>query len=229
MDEKKTYSFADKSIESGIWYKYAIQPISENQRGSMFRVSERAVIYDDVFLVGKDGRQLNLRLDTSISSIKRNIKETRVETIGSKYPFITRNANVNYREFAITGLITHFMDETEEFAPRADLFVLDDFNDSIIDLTPEYKALYRAHGLTDYNNTTLEREFRKRVHDFLVDGEPKLLKSPKVGNFLVRLMDVNLSSREDINGGMVYTFSCNAIEIDDNTVENLDKYNIQKR
>ena len=42
-------------------------------------------------------------------------------------------------------------------------------------------------------------------------------------------MDVSLSPREDINGGMVYNFSCNAIQIDDATIENLEKYNIQKR
>ena len=229
VDEKHMYYFSDKAVESGVWYKYAIQPISKQLRGNLSKIAEKSVIFYDAFLVGEGGRQLNLRYDFSVSSIKRNIKETRVETIGSKYPFISRNSNIDYKEFAITGLITHFMDETEDFAPRAELFMFEDFSDSLIDLTPEYKALYRAYDINDKNNTTLEREFRKKVHEFLTDGKPKLFKSPKVGNSLVRLVDVNLASRADINGGMVYTFSCNAIEIDDPTIENLEKYGIQKR
>ena len=46
---------------------------------------------------------------------------------------------------------------------------------------------------------------------------------------LVRLMDVNLTPRQDINGGMIYTFSCNAIEVDKVSIENLEKYGIQRR
>ena len=225
----KIYNLEDKTIESGIWYKYAIQPMSGYQRGSLYKTLEKSVIYDSAFLVGLDGKQLNLKFDTTVTSLKRNIKEARVETIGSKYPFITRNASVDYREFPIAGLITHFMDDTKEFAPRAEMFVEDQFADELVDMTPEYDALFRAHGLNDYNNTTLEREFREKVHNFLVDGQPKLFKSPKVGNVLVRLMDVNLSSRQDINGGMVYTFSCTAVEIGEASIDNFDKYNIQKR
>lgn len=229
VDDDHMYYFSDKNIESGVWYKYAIQPISQTTRGGLSKIAEKSVIFDDAFLVGKDGKQLNMRYDFSTSSIKRNIKESRIETIGSKYPFITRNSNVDYKEFSITGLITHFMDETEDFAPRAELFIFDEFNDSIVDMTPEYRALFREYGINNKNNTTLEREFRKKVHEFLTDGSPKLFKSPKVGNALVRLMDVNLASREDINGGMVYTFTCTAVEIGEASIENLDKYGIQKR
>ena len=229
VNKDNEYSFKDRCIESGIWYMYAIQPMSGVQRGSLFKSPKRALIFDSAYLVGEGGKQLNLKFDTSISSFKRNIKESRIETISSKYPFITRNANVDYREFPLTGLITHFMDESEEFAPRADLFVDDEFADGVIDLAPDYEALYRTFGVNDFNNTTLEREFREKVYDFLVDGKPKLFKSPKEGNILVRLMDVNLTPRQDINGGMVYTFSCNAIEIDKASIENLEKYGIQRR
>ena len=229
VDKNNEYYFRDRMIESGIWYMYAIQPMSGVERGSLFKSKQRAVIYDSAFLLGEGGRQLNLKFDTTISSLKRNIRESRIETIGSKYPFVTRNANVDYREFPLSGLITHFMDESEEFAPRADMFLDDEFSDISLDLSADYDALYRANGLNGYNNTTLEREFRNKVHEFLTDGKPKLFKSPKSGNMLVRLLDVNLSSRQDINGGMVYTFSCNAIEIDSTTIDNIDKYNIQKR
>lgn len=229
VDYNAEYSFSDKTIESGIWYMYAIQPMAGSERGSLYKAPIRAAIYDSAFLVGDSGRQLKLIYDTTVSSVKRNIKETRVETLGSKYPFITRNANIDYKEFSLSGLITHFMDETKDFAPRAELFVEDEFQGFAVDMSAEYDALYRANGLNDYNNTTLEREFREKVHDFLVDGKPKLFKSPKEGNIIVRLMDVNLTPKQEINGGMVYNFTCTAVEIDDFSIENLEKYNIQKR
>lgn len=229
VDQNNEYSFKDRMIESGIWYMYAIQPMSGIERGSLFKSVKRAVIYDSAFLLGENGRQLNLKYDTTISSFKRTIKETRVETIGSKYPFVTRNANVDYKEFPISGLITHFMDESEEFAPRANMFVDDEYSEQSFDLSPDYEALYRAYGLNNYNNTTLEREFRNKVYDFLMDGKPKLFKSPKEGNILVRLLDVNLTPKQEVNGGMIYNFSCTAVEIDSATIENIEKYNIQKR
>lgn len=229
VDENNEYSFDDKAIESGVWYMYAMQPIASTYRGSMYKSEKEIIIYDSAFLVGKDGKQLNLKYDTSVASLKRNIKESRVETIGGKYPFITRNANTDYKEFQLTGLITHFMDESEDFAPKAELFLEDDFKDGALDMTYHYNKIYENNDINNYNNTTLEREFRQKVEDFLVDGNPKLFKSPKVGNVLVRLMDVNLSSRQEINGGMIYTFSCTAVEIDDCSLESLDRHNIQKR
>lgn len=229
VNPDKMTTVTDKTVESGVWYIYASQPMSKGERGVLNKAKKQAIITEDAFLLGSNGKQLKLRFDTSVSSIKKNIKESRVETLGSKYPFITRNGAIEYREFALTGLITHFMDETKDFAPRADLFVDNEFQENVFDLTSDYDALYRANDIDDYNNDTLEREFRRKVEEFLLDGQPKLFKSPKLGNILVRLMDVNLSPREDIKGGMVSTFSCNAIEIDEATVENLDKYNIQKR
>ena len=229
IDENSEISFRDKTVESGIWYMYAAQPMSGEERGSLCKSKRRAVIYDDAFLVGDNGKQLKLKYDFSISSVKRNIKEARVETLGSKYPFITRNGSVDYKEFSITGLITHFMDETKEFAPEASLFVNDEFAANSMDISHSYKSLYSEYDLNDYNNTVLEREFREKVSSFLYDGKPKLFKGTKERSTLVRLMDVNLTPKQEINGGMIYTFSCNAIEVGSADIENLDKYNIQKR
>jgi hypothetical protein len=38
-----------------------------------------------------------------------------METIGSKYPFIFRNAQVSYKEFPISGLISYLSDEEHLF------------------------------------------------------------------------------------------------------------------
>jgi hypothetical protein len=58
---------------------------------------------------------LRIRYNPKVSSFKSNILETKVDTIGGKYPFIFRNGNVEYKEFPISGLITLQSDENELF------------------------------------------------------------------------------------------------------------------
>jgi hypothetical protein len=53
-----------------------------------------------------------------------------------------------------------------------------------------------------------------------------LFKSPAEGNILVRLIDFSFSPKGEINN-LVYDFSCEGNEIDDATVKNYDKYDIQ--
>ena len=224
------YVFDDKCVENGILYTYGIQPISDLKRGSLYKGTLSTVLYEDIFLIGENGKQLKIRYNPSISSIRTNIKESRVETIGSKYPFVTRNGNVGYKEFPLSGTITHFMDKAEEFAPRADLFLEDDLVGLIenVDTTMLYDAMYKNHNRNDYNNEILEREFRDKVISFLQDGKPKLFKSPTEGLMIVRIMDVSLTPNQQL-GRMIYDFSCNAVEVDKYSLDNLAKYHIQER
>ena len=230
VDEDFNYEFDDKAVESGIIYTYGLQPVSEGKKGSLYRGTSTAVVYEDIFLVGENGKQLRVRFNPTVSSIRTNIKESRVETIGSKYPFITRNGNVGYKEFPLTGTITHFMDATEEFAPRGELFLEDELAGIVenVDLTKEYINLYEENNKNDYNNEILEREFRNKVENFLQDGKPKLFKSPTEGVMVVRLMDINFTPNQQL-GRMIYDFSCNVIEVDKYNLSNLDKYKIQER
>jgi len=55
-------------------------------------------------------RQLNIRFNPKVSTFKDNILEQKLETIGSKYPYIFKNGKVKYKEFAISGLISYNMD-----------------------------------------------------------------------------------------------------------------------
>jgi hypothetical protein len=52
-------------------------------------------------------RQLKVRFNPKVASFKVDIPEQKLETIGSKYPFIFRNGNVYYHEFPISGLISY--------------------------------------------------------------------------------------------------------------------------
>jgi hypothetical protein len=37
--------------------------------------------------------------------------ESKIDTIGNKYPFIYRNGKVKYKEFPISGLLSYLSDE----------------------------------------------------------------------------------------------------------------------
>lgn len=227
-DYNHNFQLEDKIIESGIWYRYGIQPISNEKRGSLYQGQSMAMIYEDIFLVGEGGKQLKIRFNPNISSFRRNIREARIETIGSAYPFITKNGNVDYKEFPLGGTITHFMDKTQDFAPRSEMFIEDEFKENSFDLSGDYEALYRGYGLNDYNNTVLEREFRNKVMNFLQDGKPKLFKSPTEGLMLVRLMDVNLTPNLAL-GRLIYDFTCTAIEVGKIDLKTMEGYRIQER
>ena len=218
-NEVLNLTWYDYTVEAGVWYKYCVQKRNYyGYRGIAVITPEPAmVLFDDMFLVGKNGQQLKIKFNPQISSYSHTLLESSIQTIGSKYPFIKRNGNVNYRQFSIAGLISHFMDEEEIFVNHNLLFY------DAIDLYEKYNDKNR---INKYNDVIYEREFRKRVEDFLNDGEIKLFKSNTEGNILVRLMSVSFTPEQQL-GRQLYSFNANAIEIDDCTIKNLDKYNIQ--
>jgi hypothetical protein len=76
--------------------------------------------FEDIFLY--DGaRQLKVRFNPKVSSFKNTVLETKVDTIGGKYPFIFRNGNVRYKEFPISGLISYLADADELFMSNLEL------------------------------------------------------------------------------------------------------------
>ena len=123
--------FYDKTVQQGITYKYALQQYNKQYVSSNkiyltysqkdyeeglceFKdIGEERTIkadFEDMFLY--DGkRQLKVRFNPKVSSFKTTIPEQKIETIGSKYPFIFRNGQVSYKEFPIEGLISFQSDE----------------------------------------------------------------------------------------------------------------------
>ena len=61
---------------------------------------------EDIFLSDAD-RQLKIRFNPKVSSMKETILETKTDTIGGKYPVFYRNGMVRYREIPISGLISY--------------------------------------------------------------------------------------------------------------------------
>ena len=105
----------DFTIEQGITYKYRLQQYNLQGVYSNPVYSEEIYAdFEDMFLY--DGvRQLKVRFNPKVASFKVDIPEQKLETIGSKYPFIFRNGNVYYHEFPISGLISYQLDEAKLF------------------------------------------------------------------------------------------------------------------
>lgn len=102
---------------------YALQEIDIDNIRKAIKILKKPNIlnFDDIYLTTKD-KQLKIQFNPSVSSFKRNISETKVETIGSPYPFIIRNGAVGYIEFPISGLISFQMDKDEAFVTKQELY-----------------------------------------------------------------------------------------------------------
>lgn len=211
------YTWYDTTAESGVWYKYCVQRRSAYGNRGLVVLTESPVMItmQDMFLVRGD-KQLKIKFNPQINSYKHTVSESLTQTLGSKYPFIKRNANVHYKEFSISGLISHFCDDENLFMAREEMY-------------QHQEALYQKYNeknwITEYNDFTLERNFRDKVIEFLYENNVKLFKSPSEGNVLVRLMNVSFNPEPTL-GRMVYSFSATAYEIDEANIDNYTKYGI---
>ena len=120
------YEFRDYTVQQGINYRYGLQQYNLNgvtsnktlslnlhQDGKLVAEPTKAD-FEDMFLY--DGiRQLKIKFNPRVDSFKNTIPEQKIETIGSKYPFIFRNGQVCYKEFPIAGLISYQMDDATLF------------------------------------------------------------------------------------------------------------------
>ena len=217
-EKPEDWTYKDFTVEQGVVYKYSIQ-----QYNAYGIYSDRiesnlvSVDFEDMFLY--DGhRQLRIRYNPRVSTFKNNLLESKTETIGSKYPYFSRNGNVNYKEFAISGLISYLVDEDENFTTMQALG-LDGYS-NINDIYGKYSTT----NLVDYNMAA-ERFFKNDVLNWLNDGHVKLFKTPAEGNFIVRLMNVSLAPMDQLSR-MLHSFTASAYEVDEFNDRNLAYYGL---
>lgn len=208
----------DYTVESGVWYKYGVQTIDTTGARGIMNPQRSSIIreFDFAYLLGEGGRQLKLNLSNTINSYTYNYSESKVDTIGGQYPFITRNGNMKYRTIPISGMISFNMDEQNTFTSDKELYQYED-------VISKYKTRRTNEnlGMYDYKR---EFDFREKVLEFLQDGKPKLFKSSTEGNIIIRLMSVAEQPNQTLNR-MIGTFSSTAHEIAEATMENYRKYN----
>lgn len=234
-----SFIYYDFTVQSGVFYRYLVQKRdSRGRRGTPVYCQS----YDDqmgIFvewnhpfllestgnndLFQQDGdlngtKQLKLKYDFQISSYKTNIAESKIDTLGSQYPYIRRNGDMYYRSFPITGTITGYMDEASLLTNSSEMF-------------NGYYNYYTTlkQGINEYVNHSYdyiyERKFREKVEKFLYNKKPKLYKSVQQGNIFIKLMQVSLTPKNEL-GRLIYTFSATAYEIDKANLKTLDKYGL---
>lgn len=214
----KKFICNDYCVSQGVVYRYALQAFNSEGLYSLREETKDVLMdFEDMFL--SDGnRQLKIRFNPKVSSFKNTILESKMDTIGGKYPFFFRNGNVKYKEFPISGLISMLMDDNEEFMRGIQ-----------ITSTKRTKTPAAASDAKDLptaltgDNFRRERDFKLEVLDWLTNGQPKHFRSPGEGSYIVRLMNTSLSPTDSLSR-MLHTFSCTAYEIADYTFENLRKY-----
>ena len=217
--------FNDYTVEHGQTYRYAIQQFNEHgiysskiyakevirdEDDNMVKTNNTDIVtdFEDMFLFDGE-RQLKVRFNPKISSFKTVIQDSKKTTLGSKYPFFFRNGITEYKEFPIAGLISYMIDDNEYFMSRTgELLMPADWQDTT-DIIDE--------------NLKYERQFKLQVLDWLNDGNIKLFRSPAEGNYLVRLMNVQLTPIDSVSR-MIHNFSCQATEVDDCTSIKLSEY-----
>ena len=108
-------NWKDFAVEQGVSYKYSIQQYNKEGLYSERIISNIVKVdFEDSFLY--DGtRQLKIKFNPKVTSFKKDLLEAKVDTLGSKYPFIFKNGNVEYKEFPISGLISYMMDDENLF------------------------------------------------------------------------------------------------------------------
>ena len=296
------YHFQDFTVEQGVKYKYALQQynIHDIYSNKVYLEGDKDVTvtadFEDMFL--SDGvRKLKVRFNPKVTSFKNSIPEQKVETIGSKYPFIFRNGSVNYKEFPIGGLISFQMDDAmlflnQEELQQAGILDYDYFrtntgadNYNHIDgfQTNKYQIVKRRYeiysqlpnqtnivigyrepyveiknivykdrsriydnvgnGLVTGDTTSKtpkgirldrnltsenmrgERYFKLKVLDWLTDGKVKLFRSPAEGNYLVRLLNVQMTPQDPL-GRMLHQFTCTGYEVNELKYDNLVSFGI---
>ena len=190
-------TYNDIMVESGITYKYTVQPKMLNTSRLVVSDSVEATpVYEHTWLLGQNNAYLSIGFNLNLSNFKTVIKEAKIETIGSQYPFFVRNGDIKYREFSLSGLICQNMDTTNSLR------------------------------IGEYENRHIqERMFRDSLHELLLDGRPKLFKSETEGLILVYLSNVSLTPN-NVLGRMLYDFSMTATEIGRVDVDNLSEAEI---
>ena len=249
LDAGQTYYWQDLTVESGIFYQYEI--IIENENAvTLYKSNQTLINLDSIFLTDKDN-VFTVTFDPKVSSLKYVTAENITNTLGSKYPFVRRNAATKYRTFTLGGLISFYGDQGENSLYWEDSLGERGENNTGIEISEdgyelityyknplfikensifqENRELYDNYlyqkNIQSHEDIIFERFFRDLVIEFLTNGKPKLFRSATEGNMLIYLSNVSFTPKDQL-GRRIYSFSATATEIAEVNYDNYYKYQI---
>lgn len=246
-NENLNYLWYDATIQSGVWYMYGAQKRDNaGNRGILTKTDAPEMIEFEHMFLTAGNTQLKIKYNPTVSSFQRTVLESKVDTLGGKYPFIKRNGATYYKQFPLGGLITAFVDDcydTDNRSPLRDSVEVrgmesyqdkEELNHILTskeeiwdeDVRELYDTYNANNNITPYADTIWEYNFREKVMDFLYENSIKLFRSATEGNIIVKLMDITFTPEQQL-GRRVYSFNCNAYEVAEYSVENLGLFGIQ--
>ena len=215
----------DRTVQSGTWYRYGLQQRNgEGFRSNMLQMKELVFCtFDNIYLLDGD-KQLKIKFNPQVNNYSHVVSESLTQTIGSQYPFVRRNGNVDYRTFSLSGTISAFMDVRENGmkASFEDLYNWENGWQG----ASKYREYNEENSINLYTDTSYEKDFREQVIKFLYNNSVKLYKSATQGNILVKLMNISFTPNNTLSRH-IYDFTCTAQQIDTFNIQNCDFYNIQ--
>ena len=207
----------DNTIGSGIWYRYAVQ--LQNNAGALTPTYRSDKIITDFYdcILSRGNKQIDIKFDYTITNFKPVVNRQKMDTLGGRYPKFAENANMNYKQFSISGLISSQEDEDNLFLTPQEYFAGEYSN---------YLIYNEEHDINEYYDYFWERGFREELVKWLNDGEPKLYRSKTEGLMVVMLTDVMLTPNKTLSRRL-YSFSATVYEIGDgNSLDVLDSLGI---
>ena len=217
------FTWYDYTVEGGKFYVYAMQyfDAKTNMRGTETECKESVLaIFDDIFITSND-IQLKISYNQNINSIKQTVSVDKVDTIGSKYPFIRKNGTMNYKTFTISGIISCISDENRLFMTDEEAY----YNSTGTDLYQKYNL---NNGITRYRDFIYEKRFRDKATEFLNKAQVLLFRSLTEGNIMIKTLDVSMTPNQQL-GRLIWSVSISAVEVDDCTLDNIFKYEVQSK
>lgn len=198
----------DRILSLGVSYKYRIKAKYIDEETMYISKSNETspIIYfaEDILLSSAD-KTLKIRYNPKISNFKYNITDTVTSTLGGAYPFVRRNGNTKYKSFSLSGLI---------------------YSDGMTTDT-NFISMYGNLNLQVSDPVMLEaiqeKMFRDLLIDFFQEDKVKIFRSLTEGSMLIKLSNISLNP-EDKLGRRIWSFTANATEVAEYSVENLEKY-----
>lgn len=114
--QDKSLSFEDYTLCSLYIYRYTAQ-FEPDDNTIWTPVYESHDVYPQFYemLLERKNRQIAIRYDGKVSSLKPVVNRQKIDTLGGKYPRFVENAQMNYKQLQIQGIISAEGDHNRKF------------------------------------------------------------------------------------------------------------------
>ena len=99
------------------------------------------------------------------------------------------------------------------------------YNSTGTDLYQKYNL---NNGITHYRDFIYEKRFRDKATEFLNKAQVLLFRSLTEGNIMIKTLDVSMTPNQQL-GRLIWSVSISAVEVDDCTLDNIFKYEVQSK